>query len=94
MPNSIRFTSRIRYWDEEKQAGLPVADIPVKFVSALGGRRQMRISGTLNGKPFTGATMLVQGGGFCVGVTKDAMRSAAIAVGDKVTLTLEPAPKR
>jgi hypothetical protein len=54
----------------------------------------MRVSGTLNGEPFTGATMLVKGGGFCVGVTKDAMRAAAVAVGDKVTLALEPVPKR
>lgn len=92
--NSIRFTARIRYWDEQKQAGLAVADIPAKSVDALGGRRQMRVKGTLNGKPFTGATMLVQGGGFCVGVTKDAMRAAAVAVGDTVTLALEPVPKR
>jgi hypothetical protein len=73
---------------------LAVADIPAKFVDALGGRRQIRVSGTLNGKPFTGATMLVKGGGFCVGVTKDAMRAAAVAVGDKVTLALEPVSKR
>jgi hypothetical protein len=94
MPKSIQFTSRIRYWDEEKQAGLAVADIPARSVDALGGRRQMRVSGTLNGQPFTGATMLVQGGGFCVGVTKDAMRAAGVAVGDKVTLALEAVPKR
>ena len=94
MPNSVRFTSRIRYWDEEKEAGLAVADIPAKFVNALGGRRQMRVSGTLNDRPFTGATMLVQGGGFCVGVTKAAMRAAAVAVGDKITLALEAVPKR
>jgi hypothetical protein len=93
MPNSIRFTSRIRFWDEEKQAGLAVADIPTKLVDALGGRRQMRISGTLNGRPFKGATMLVQGGGFCVGVTKDAMRATKVAVGDKVSLALKPVPK-
>jgi hypothetical protein len=80
MPKSIRFISRIRYWDEEKQAGLAVADIPARSVDGLGGRRQIRVSGTLNGKPFTGATMLVKGGGFCVGV------AAAVAVGDKVTL--------
>jgi hypothetical protein len=38
--------------------------------------------------------MLVQGGGFCVGVTKKAMSAAAVAVGDTVTLALEPVPKR
>lgn len=93
LPKAIRVTSRIRYWDETKQAGLAVADIPAKSVDELGGRRQMRIKGTLNGKPCTGATMLVQGGGFCVGVTKDAMRAAGVAVGDKVTLVLGPVAK-
>lgn len=32
--------------------------------------------------------MLVQGGGFCVRVTNDAMRATAVAVGDTVTLAL------
>lgn len=89
MPNPTRFNARIRYWDEQKEAGLAVVDIPAEVVRALGGRRQMRVSGTLNGKPFTGATMLVRGGGFCVGVTKDAMRAAGVAVGDKVGVALK-----
>jgi Domain of unknown function (DUF1905) len=93
MPHSIRFTSKIRYWDEKKQSGLAVADIPARYVEALGGRRQMRVSGTLNNAPFSGATMLVAGGGFCVGVTKDAMRVADVTVGGKVTLDLKPAAK-
>lgn len=94
MPNSIRFTAKIRYWNEEKQSGLAVVDIPARFVEALGGRRQMRVSGTLNNGPFTGATMLVAGGGFCIGVTKEAMRAADVTVGDKVTLDLYRAAKR
>jgi hypothetical protein len=94
MPKSIRFSARIRYWDEAKGAGLAVADVPDGFVEAVGGRRQMRVSGTLNGTPFTGATMLVRGGGFCVGVTKTAMRDAGIGVGDTAAVSLEPAAKR
>jgi Domain of unknown function (DUF1905) len=79
---------------KKKQGGLAVADIPSKFVEALGGRRQMRVSGTLNGEPFTGATMMVRGGGFCVGVTKGAMNAAGVAVGDKILLALEPVKNR
>jgi Domain of unknown function (DUF1905) len=94
MPASIRFRTRIRYWNEDQGSGLAVADIPSKFVEALGGRRQMRVSGTINKKPFTGATMLVAGGGFCVGVTKAAMSSAGAAVGDRVTLELKAGAKR
>lgn len=93
MPKSIRFSARIRYWDENKQSGLAVVDIPATFVEALGGRRQMRVSGTLNGKSFTGATMLVRDGGFCVGVTKAAMSTARVAVGHTVTVSLKPVAK-
>ena len=93
MPKSIRFNARIRYWDDKKQGGLAVLDVPANFVEALGGRRQMRVSGSLNGKPFTGATMLVRDGGFCVGVTKAAMATALVAVGDTVTVLLKPVAK-
>jgi hypothetical protein len=54
----------------------------------------MRVSGTLNGKPFTGPTMMVRGGGFCVGVSKGAMRTTSVAVGDRVTVALNPVAKR
>ena len=94
MPKSIRFSARIRYWREEKSGGLAVADVPARFVEAVGGRRQMRVSGTLNGKPFTGATMLVRDGGFCVGLTKAAMGAAGVAVGDKVALSVTPVARR
>ena len=32
MPNSIRFTATIRYWNEEKQSGLAVVRFPARFV--------------------------------------------------------------
>ena|SRR5579859_3564859 len=63
------FHGRIRRWREDKPGGLAVIDIPLDRVAELGGRRQMRMVGTLNGAPFTGSTMLVAGGGFCVGVS-------------------------
>jgi Domain of unknown function (DUF1905) len=94
MRKAIQFTARIRYWNEQQQSGLAVADIPAKAVENLGGRRQMRVSGTLNGKPFSGATMLVAGGGFCVGVTKTAMGAVGVAVGDRVTIELKPTAKQ
>jgi NaMN:DMB phosphoribosyltransferase len=63
------FRGRIRRWREDKPGGLAVIDIPLELVGGLGGRRQMRVAGSLNGVPFTGSTMLVAGGGFCVGVS-------------------------
>jgi hypothetical protein len=34
--------------------------------------------------------MLVAGGGFCVGVSKVALKAGGAAVGDQVVLSLEP----
>ena len=56
------FRGRIRRWREDKPGGLAVIDIPADLVAELGGRRQMRMAGKLNGVPFTGSTMLVAGG--------------------------------
>lgn len=36
----------------------------------------MRMAGSLWDVPFTGSTMLVTGGGFCVGVSRAALQAA------------------
>jgi hypothetical protein len=54
----------------------------------LAGRRQTRVTGNLNGAAFTGSTMLVAGGGLCVGVSQTALKAAQAAVGDEVRLDL------
>jgi Domain of unknown function (DUF1905) len=89
MPPSVRFTGQIRHWRTAPPGGLAVIDIPDEFVPALGGRHQRRVAGRLNGAPFGGSTMLVTGGGFCVGVNKAAMSAAAVGVGDEVDVELE-----
>ena len=88
MAASARFEGRIRHWREEPPGGLAVIDIPPDHVAALGGRRQWRVGGTINGVPFSGSTMLVAGGGFCVGVSKAAMGAAGVGVGDDVTVEI------
>lgn len=85
---TVEFRGRVRQWRDDKPGGLAVVDVPADRVADLGGRRQMRVTGTLNGKPFTGSTMLVAGGGLCVGVSKAALRTVAAAVGDDVALSL------
>ena len=84
----VRFRGRIRHWREDPPGGLAVVDIPDEHVAELGGRRQMRVSGTLQGAPFSGSTMLVAGGGFCVGVSKASMKAAGVDVGDEVEFEL------
>ena len=51
----------------------------------------MRVTGNLNGTPFTGGTMLVAGGGLCVGVSKAALAGAGAALGDEVQLSITAA---
>ena len=51
----------------------------------------MRVAGTLGGAPFTGSTMLVAGGGLCVGVSKAALSAGKVEVGDAVDLELSRA---
>jgi NaMN:DMB phosphoribosyltransferase len=91
MSERIRFTGRVRRWDETKPGGLAVVAIPADLVATLGGRRQMRVAGTIAGASFRGSTMLVAGGGFCVGVSKAALTAAGASVGDEVELEIEKA---
>jgi Domain of unknown function (DUF1905) len=88
---AVAFKGRVRQWREDKPGGLAVVDVPADLVDKLGGRRQMRVTGTLDGAPYTGSTMLVAGGGFCVGVSRAALKAAGTAVGDEVELSIEPA---
>jgi len=85
------FRGRVRRWREDKPGGMAVIDIPLDLVQELGGRRQMRMAGTLDGVPFTGSTMLVAGGGFCVGVSRAALDAAGLAVGDDADVELQRA---
>ena len=87
----IEFRGTVRRWREDKPGGLAVVDVPAELVAELGGRKQLRVTGTLNGAEFTGSTMLVAGGGFCVGVSKAALAAGAAAVGDEVVLAIERA---
>jgi hypothetical protein len=85
---TVTFSGRVRQWSDDKPGGLSVVDIPADLVADLGGRRQMRVTGTLNDAPFTGATMLVAGGGLCLGVSKAALKAAGAGVGDEVHLSI------
>jgi hypothetical protein len=84
----VAFSGRVRRWREDKPGGLAVVDIPAELIADLGGRRQMRVTGNFNGTSFTGSTMLVAGGGLCVGVSKAALTAANVTLGDEVQLSI------
>ncbi|HEV8490326.1 MAG TPA: DUF1905 domain-containing protein [Candidatus Limnocylindrales bacterium] len=91
MGEGIAFRGRVRRWKEDQPGGQAVVDIPADLVATIGGRRQYRVQGTLQGTAFRGSTMLVAGGGFSVGVSKAALEAAAAAVGQDVEVTLQKA---
>jgi antitoxin component of MazEF toxin-antitoxin module len=88
----IVFRGVIRRWRDDKPGGLAVVDIPSALVGELGGRRQLRVTGSLQGAPFTGSTMLVAGGGLCVGVSKAALAAADAEIGDEVEMLIGRIP--
>lgn len=88
---TVTFDGTVRRWREDKPGGLAVIDVPDHLVGGLGGRRQMRVTGTLDTAPYTGSTMLVAGGGLCVGVSKAILSAAGVAIGDTIRLAIRPA---
>jgi len=82
------FRGRVRWWDPAKGGGLAVIDVPAALVAGLGGRKQVRLAGSLGGAAFTGSGMLVAGGGYCVGLSKAALKAAGIGVGDEVEVEI------
>jgi hypothetical protein len=89
--SSVTFRGRVRYWDEAAGKGLAVVDVPDDLVPRLGGRRQYRVSGTLGGASYAGSGMLVAGGGYCIAVSRAALKAANAAVGDEVDVTIQRA---
>ena len=85
---SRRRSSPRWFWDEEKQGGLAVLDVPAEHVDALGGLRQQRVHGTLNGAEFTSNVMPAGGGRLAMSVPRALMKAAGIGVGDRAEVTI------
>jgi hypothetical protein len=78
---------RFRSVIEAARGGGAVALIPPHVTSALGGLKQMRVTGSLNGTPFRSSTMPYRGA-FYLGVHKATREAAGVGIGDEVELTL------
>jgi Domain of unknown function (DUF1905)/Bacteriocin-protection, YdeI or OmpD-Associated len=78
---------RFRTTIESARGGGAVALIPPDVRDALGGLKQMRIAGSLNGTPFRSSTMPYRGA-FYLGVHKATREAAGVAIGDEVEITL------
>lgn len=80
-------TLRFRSVIEAATGGGAAAKVPADVEAALGGRKQMRVTGTLNGVPIRTSTMPYRGG-FYVGLHRAAREAAGVEIGDEVELEL------
>jgi len=83
MTESLRFRGVI----EAASGGGAAVRVPEDVATSLGGRKQMRVIGTLNGTDFRSSTM-PYGGGLFMGVHRATRDAAAIAIGDEVEVVI------
>lgn len=88
----MKFRSTIRYFRPEKAGGLAVADIPYEHVGPLGGLKQMRVRGTINGSEYTSNVMPAGSGRLALSVSKAMMKAGGVAVGDDAEFEIERVP--
>jgi hypothetical protein len=83
MSGPFRFRSTI----EAARGGGAVAQIPEGLVQPLGGLKQLRVIGSLNGVPMRTSTMPYSGA-FYVGLHKAVREAAGAVIGDEVEIEL------
>jgi hypothetical protein len=89
MTERKRFRGQVRYFRPEKAGGLAVIDIPASVTATLGGLKQMKVRGSLNGVEFTSNTMPAGGGVLALSVNRKLLDSAHLEVGDSATIEIE-----
>jgi hypothetical protein len=89
MPARSRFRGKVRYFRPERASGLAVVDIPSDVAAALGGLKQMRVKGIINGLEFTSNTMPAGGGVLALSVSKKLLDAASLKVGESAEVEIE-----
>jgi hypothetical protein len=87
-----KFRAKIRFWKPERESGLAVVEVPTEQVAALGGLKQARVQGTINGAAYVSNVMPAGGGRLALSVTKKMMGAAQVAVGDDADFEVEQVP--
>ncbi|HEV2217654.1 MAG TPA: DUF1905 domain-containing protein [Candidatus Dormibacteraeota bacterium] len=85
----MKFTGTVRYFRPEQRSGLAVMDVPTKAAQELGGLKQMRVRGTLNGTEFTSNTMPAGGGVLALSLSQALLKAAGLKVGQKADVELQ-----
>jgi hypothetical protein len=82
MPATSRFRGTVRYFRPERKSGLAVVDIPQAIATGLGGLKQMRVRGKMNGVDFNSNTMPAGGGVLALSVSRKLLAACGLKVGD------------
>ena len=80
---AVRFRAKIRYWSPERSGGLAVVDVPSEHITSLGGLKQKRVHGTINGADYASSTMPAGRGRLALSVSQKMMKAAGVGVGDE-----------
>jgi len=83
MADPVRFKTTL----ETARGGGALARIPEEHVAPLGGLKQMRIAGTVNGVAFRSSTMPYRGG-FYLGLHKGTREAAGIEFGEPIDIEI------
>jgi bifunctional DNA-binding transcriptional regulator/antitoxin component of YhaV-PrlF toxin-antitoxin module len=78
---------RFRGVIEPARGGGAVVLVPSETAAALGGLRQMRVSGTVNGTEYRSSTMPYRGALY-MGVHKATREAAGVSVGDEIEIVV------
>jgi hypothetical protein len=89
MADTIRFTAVIeRPWRDPTGGGAMI-QVPHEVIGVLGGLKQMRVTGTLNGLDFRSSTMPGGQGRLYIGLHKATRAAAGVTYGDAVALEIK-----
>ncbi len=88
----MKFQATIRYWRPELKRGLAVADIPSELIASLGGLKQMKVKGTINGAEYLSNVMPAGSGRLALSVSQKMMKAAGVGVGDSAEFEIERIP--
>jgi len=80
-------SQRFRGVIEAASGGGAAVRVPPDVATALGGLKQMRVVGTIDGRDFRSSTMPYRGGLY-MGVHKATREAAGVVVGDEIEIVL------
>jgi hypothetical protein len=84
-----RFRGTVRYFRPQLKGGLAVVDIPKTIATGLGGLKQMRVRGKLDGVDFSSNTMPAGGGVLALSLSQKLLSAGGLKVGDEIEVELE-----